>query len=150
MVWIVPDKSAEPSGQAYVNPITHIPAKSPGFSVPEKAVHVEPGTGIICRGYKREVRNMDFRTNQVDAAQPNPRYAHMMLRGTFCMCSSKVICFFAVLLAAALGLIFGAVYSAVILTALPAVIVFAVVMAVLIIALLIYRYCACCRSRKCE
>ena len=65
-------------------------------------------------------------------------------RNCGCVCSVKVICFFVVALAAALGLIFGAVYAEQILTALAAVIVFAVVMAVAIIALLIYRWCERC------
>ena len=59
------------------------------------------------------------------------------------LCSMKVIGFFVVALAAALGLIFGAVYAEQIFAALAAVIVFAVVMAVAIIALLIYRWCEC-------
>ena len=63
----------------------------------------------------------------------------------FCLCSMKVIGFFVVALAAALGLIFGAVYAEQIFAALAAVIVFAAVMAVAIIALLIYRWCdGCC------
>lgn len=67
-------------------------------------------------------------------------------RGIFCMCSTRVICFFTVLLSFTLGLILGAVFFPVILTALPAVIAFAVVMAVLIIATLILRYCMCRRD----
>lgn len=59
------------------------------------------------------------------------------------LCSMKVLCFFVVALAAALGLIFGAVYAEQIFAALAAVIVFAVVMAVAILALLFYRWCEC-------
>lgn len=61
-----------------------------------------------------------------------------------CLCSMKVIGFFVVALAVALGLIFGAVYADQIFAALAAVIVFAAVMAVAIIALLIYRCCDGC------
>ena len=64
--------------------------------------------------------------------------------GSCCgLCSMKVVCFFVVALAAALGLIFGAVYAEQIFAALAAIIVFAVVMAVAIIALLFYRWCEC-------
>ena len=59
------------------------------------------------------------------------------------LCSMKVIGFFVVALAAALGLIFGSVYAEQIFAALAAVIVFAAVMLVAIIALLIYRWCEC-------
>lgn len=59
------------------------------------------------------------------------------------LCSMKVIGFFVVALAAALGLIFGSVYAEQIFAALAAVIVFAAVMAVAIIALLLYRWCEC-------
>ncbi len=59
------------------------------------------------------------------------------------LCSMKVIGFFVVALAAALGLIFGAVYGQQIFAALAAVIVFAAVMLVAIIALLLYRWCEC-------
>lgn len=59
------------------------------------------------------------------------------------LCAMRILCFFVVALAAALGLIFGAVYAEQILTALAAIIVFAVVMAVAIIALLFYRWCEC-------
>lgn len=64
-------------------------------------------------------------------------------RSGFGLCSMKVIGFFVVALAAALGLIFGAVYAEQIFAALAAVIVFAAVMLVAIIALLIYRWCEC-------
>ena len=60
------------------------------------------------------------------------------------LCSYKVIGFFVVALAVALGLIFGAVYAEQIFAALAAVIVFAAVMAVAIIALIIYRLCEGC------
>lgn len=59
------------------------------------------------------------------------------------LCSMKVIGFFVVALAAALGLIFGAVYAEQIFAALAAVIVFAAVMLVAIIAILLYRWCEC-------
>ena len=59
------------------------------------------------------------------------------------LCSMKLVCFFAVALAAALGLIFGSVYAEQIFAALAAIIVFAAVMAVAIIALLFYRWCEC-------
>lgn len=71
-------------------------------------------------------------------------------KGLFCWCSTRVICFFAVLLAFTLGLILGAVFSTVILSALPSIIVVAVILAVIVIGLLIFRRCLCCRSRKCE
>jgi hypothetical protein len=67
-------------------------------------------------------------------------------RNLFCWCSNKVICFFALLFAFALGLTLGAVFFLVILAALPAVIAFTVIMAVLIAATLIIRRCMC---RKC-
>ena len=63
-----------------------------------------------------------------------------------CACSERVIAFFVLLLAVALGLIFGAVFSETILGALPAVIVFAVAMAAAVIALLIYGGCRGCWS----
>ena len=82
-----------------------------------------------------------------DARSP---HAHLEFKALACMCSAKVLYLFVVFLALALGLIFGAVFAAVILPALPAVIVFAVVMAVLILALVVYRFCICCRHRRCE
>lgn len=66
-------------------------------------------------------------------------------RGLFCVSSLKVLCLYAMLLTAALGLVFGASFAVTILTALAAIIVFAVVMAVLIVATLIYRCHACHR-----
>ena len=48
-----------------------------------------------------------------------------------------------------IGLILGALFALTILDALPAVIAFAVTMAVLMIALLIFRFCFCCRIRRC-
>ncbi len=60
------------------------------------------------------------------------------------VCSNKVLGFIVVALAAALGLIFGAVYAEQIFAALPAVIVFAAVMVIAIIALLLYRFCDRC------
>jgi len=67
-------------------------------------------------------------------------------RRTCCcgLCSMKVIGFFLIALAAALGLIFGSVYAQQIFAALAAIIVFAAVMAIAIIALLIYRWCDGC------
>lgn len=59
------------------------------------------------------------------------------------LCSMKVIGFFVIALAAALGLIFGSAFAQQIFGALAAVIVFAAVMLVAIIALLIYRWCEC-------
>ena len=64
-----------------------------------------------------------------------------------CACSERVIGFFVLLLAAALGLIFGAVYAEAIFRALAAVIVFAVVMAAAVIALLIFGGCRGCWKR---
>ena len=61
-----------------------------------------------------------------------------------CSCCLKAAALFAFLLAAALGLIFGAVYAEQILAALPAVIVFAVIMGIATIALLLYRLCDPC------
>ena len=65
-----------------------------------------------------------------------------------CACSERLIGFFVLLLAAALGLIFGAVYAEAIFRALAAVIVFAVVMAVSVIALLIFAGCRGCWNRR--
>jgi hypothetical protein len=70
-------------------------------------------------------------------------------RGFLCMCSARVIYFLAAFLTLAVGLILGAVFAEEILPALPAVIAFAAVMAVLILALVVYRYCLCCRNRRC-
>lgn len=60
-------------------------------------------------------------------------------------CVSRVLCFFILLFAFALGLILGAVFARIILSALAAIIVFAATMAAVIIALLIFRSCRCCR-----
>ena len=87
---------------------------------------------------------MDCQVNYHNPMQPEVSSGRGM-----CKCSLWVIDFFAVLLAFALGLILGAVFVGTILAALPAIIVFAIVMAVLIIALIIYRYCMCCRIRRC-
>ncbi len=59
------------------------------------------------------------------------------------ICSLKAAALFAILLALALGLIFGTVYAETFFPALAAIIVFAVIMAVAVIALLIYRGCEC-------
>lgn len=72
------------------------------------------------------------------------------VQGIFCVCSAKVICFLSTILAFTLGLILGAVLVVIVLLALPALIVLAVVLAILIIALLIFRYCSCCKSKKCN
>ncbi|MGI6239543.1 MAG: hypothetical protein ACOYI5_07940 [Christensenellales bacterium] len=93
---------------------------------------------------------MDCQVNYRNCAQPDNNGAGLERRGLFCICSVRVICFLAALLSLALGLILGAVFSAVILPALPAVIVFTVTMAVLIIAILIIRYCYCCRLNRCN
>ena len=63
-----------------------------------------------------------------------------------CSCAERVIGFFVLLLAVALGLIFGASFAEAILSALAAVIVFAVAMAAAVIALLIYGGCRGCWS----
>ena len=65
-----------------------------------------------------------------------------------CSCAERVIGFFVLLLAVALGLIFGAVYAEAIFSALAAVIVFAVAMAAAVIALLIYGGCRGCWSDR--
>ena len=65
-----------------------------------------------------------------------------------CACSERVIGFFVLLLAVALGLIFGAVYYEAIFSALAAIIVFAAVMAAAVIALLIYGGCRGCWSGR--
>lgn len=70
-------------------------------------------------------------------------------KNTFCCCSTAVLGFLSVLLAATLGLILGASFAATILTALAALIILAVVLAILIIALLIIRHCLCCKRKKC-
>lgn len=92
---------------------------------------------------------MEYQGNPRNCGQSEARPPQSEFRGLVCMCSAKVLYLFVVFLALALGLILGAVFADVILLALPAVIVFAVVMAVLILALAIYRYCICCRSRRC-
>lgn len=61
-----------------------------------------------------------------------------------CFCPQRVIWFFVLLFAVALGLILGAIFSGVILSALAAVIVFAAVMLAVIIGLLIYGRCRNC------
>lgn len=79
------------------------------------------------------------------------RHSNESSRGPACWCPTRVIYFFAALLAFTLGLILGALNVIVILAALPAVVTFAVVMLVLIVALLIYKFCACCpKPKKCE
>lgn len=87
---------------------------------------------------------MDSQATYRDCAQTET--AALGPRTIFCISSLKVLCFYTTLLAAALGLIFGAVFAVAILIGLPAIIVFAVVMAVLIIATLIYRCLACRRT----
>ena len=64
-----------------------------------------------------------------------------------CVCVERAICFFALLLVFAIGLILGALFSWALYYALAAVIVFAATMAASIIALLIYRRCVC-RMRR--
>ena len=64
-----------------------------------------------------------------------------------CSCTERIIGFFVLLLFAALGLIFGAVYAEQIFSALSAVIVFAVAMAAAVIALLIFGGCRGCWSK---
>ncbi|HMM32350.1 MAG TPA: hypothetical protein PKB13_11315 [Clostridia bacterium] len=71
-------------------------------------------------------------------------------KGLFCWCSSKVLCFMAVLLGATLGLIFGVVYAADLLIALPTLIVLAIILAIIIIGIVIFRVCLCCKSRACK
>lgn len=90
---------------------------------------------------------MNYQYNNGDNEQTS--HPNFIQKG-LCWCSAKIICFFAILFALALGLILGAVFAAVILAALPTVIVFAAIMLVLIIALLIYRYCVCSRHHKCD
>jgi hypothetical protein len=60
------------------------------------------------------------------------------------LCTLVVAAVFAFLLAAALGLIFGATYAEQIFTALPALIVFAVVAGIAALALLFWRKCEQC------
>ncbi|MBQ9951461.1 MAG: hypothetical protein IJO98_04905 [Clostridia bacterium] len=62
-----------------------------------------------------------------------------------CACIERMISFFVLLFALALGLVFGVIYAEQILPALAAIIVFAVTMAAAVIALLIL-----CRCRTCE
>ena len=64
-----------------------------------------------------------------------------------CSCTERVVAFFVLLLALALGLIFGAMYYETILSAMAAVVVFAAVMGVAVIALLIYGSCRGCWGR---
>lgn len=59
------------------------------------------------------------------------------------LCSVRTIGFFVVVLAAALGLIFGAVYAEPIFASLASVIVLAIVLAAIIVGLLIWRWCEC-------
>lgn len=61
-----------------------------------------------------------------------------------CACSQRVICFFVLLFAFALGLIFGAVFSGIILCALAAVIAFAATMLAAIIGLWLFGRCRGC------
>lgn len=61
-----------------------------------------------------------------------------------CLCPQRAVWFFVLLLAVALGLIFGAVYAEAIFAALAAVIVFAATMMAAIIGLLIYGSCRGC------
>jgi len=90
---------------------------------------------------------MDCQANYRNC-QSDAKHSHLEQRGFLCMCSAKIIYLFAIFLTFALGLILGAVFVATILPALPAIIVFAAVMAVLILALLVYRYCLCCRFKN--
>lgn len=90
---------------------------------------------------------MDCQANYRNC-QSDVKHSHSEQRGFLCICSAKIIYLFALFLTFALGLILGAVFAFTIILALPAVIVFAAVMAVLILALLVYRYCLCCRFKN--
>ena len=63
-----------------------------------------------------------------------------------CLCPLRALWFFVLLLAVALGLLFGASFAESILSALAAVIVFAATMLAAIIGLLIYGSCRGCRQ----
>lgn len=92
---------------------------------------------------------MDCQMNFHNPLQQEAAGVGLERRGSMCVCSTWVIAFFAILLGTSLGLIFGTLFAADLLIAIPALIIFAAVMAVLIVALLIYRYCMCCRGRRC-
>ena len=76
--------------------------------------------------------------------QPSTCSAQSRQRSCCGLCTLVVASVFAFLLAAALGLIFGATYAEQLLTALPALIVFAVVAGVATLALLFWRKCEQC------
>ena len=90
---------------------------------------------------------MDYSSN---CPQNEQNYRRPEVRNLLCMCSTKVVCLFAAFLALAVGVIIGATIADLVLPALPAIIIFAVVMAIAILAVLIYRYCLCCKVRRCS
>ncbi|OQA34176.1 MAG: hypothetical protein BWY57_00693 [Betaproteobacteria bacterium ADurb.Bin341] len=71
-------------------------------------------------------------------------------KGFLCGCSLRVLAFFAILLAATLGLIFGALFAGVIFAAIPALIILAVVFLAAIVGLVIFRLCMCCYRKRCN
>jgi hypothetical protein len=66
-----------------------------------------------------------------------------------CACSLRVLAFFAFMLGATLGLIFGVLFAAELLVAIPALIILAVILAIIIVGLVILRLCLCCYRRRC-
>jgi len=82
--------------------------------------------------------------NNLQSSVCSPAQSRSNQRGCCGLCTLVVAGVFAFLLAAALGLIFGAVYAEQIFTALPALIVFAVVAGIAALALLFWRKCEQC------
>jgi len=66
-----------------------------------------------------------------------------------CWCSAKLLCFFAVLFALALGLLLGAVFFPIFLLGLPVLVALAVVFFVIAVGLLIAWHCLCCKKKSC-
>lgn len=70
-------------------------------------------------------------------------------KGFLCNCSLRVLAFFAIMLAATLGLIFGILFAAALTVAVPALIILAVILFVGIVGLVIFRLCMCCYRKRC-
>ncbi|HOG00051.1 MAG TPA: hypothetical protein PK438_05115 [Clostridia bacterium] len=70
-------------------------------------------------------------------------------KGFLCNCSLRVLAFFAVMLAATLGLIFGILFALALVAAVPSLIILAVILFVGIVGLVIFRLCMCCYRKRC-
>ncbi|HWQ59306.1 MAG TPA: hypothetical protein VN540_09835 [Clostridia bacterium] len=70
-------------------------------------------------------------------------------RSFLCVCTLRALAFFAVVLAATLGLIFGVLFAAELLVAIPSLIILAVILFVIIVAMVIFRLCMCCYRKRC-